>query len=68
METEWVFQTERTRWRKRGRGYLSELISHEEGRGVGFGLHVGHVGSSGGVDVVGRKHLHRNTFNDCTSY
>lgn len=37
--------------------YLSELISHEEGRGIGFWLHVGHMGSSGGIDMVGRKHL-----------
>ena len=37
--------------------YLSEFISHEEGRGIGFRLHVSHMGRSGGVDVVGRKHL-----------
>ncbi len=37
--------------------YLSELISHEEGRGIRFRLHVSHMGCSGGIDMVGRKHL-----------
>ena len=37
--------------------YLSEFICHEERRGIGFGLHVGHMWSSRGVDMVGRKHL-----------
>lgn len=39
--------------------YLSQLVGHEEGRRVSFGLHVSHVGCSGGIDVVGRKHLGR---------
>lgn len=39
---------------------LSQLVGHEEGRSVSFGLHVSHVGCSGGIDMVGRKHLERN--------
>lgn len=38
---------------------LSQLVGHKEGRSVSFGLHVSHVGCSGGVDMVGRKHLER---------
>lgn len=37
--------------------YLSELVSHEEGRSVGFGLHVRHVGCCLWVDMVRWKHL-----------
>lgn len=40
-----------------GEKYLSEFIRHEEGRGVSFWLHVSHMGRSGGIDMVGRKHL-----------
>lgn len=43
--------------------YLSELISHEEGRGICFRLHVSHMGCSGGVNMVGRKHLWWNQKN-----
>lgn len=39
---------------------LSQLVGHKEGRSVSFGLHVSHVGCSGGIDMVGRKHLERN--------
>lgn len=47
--------------RRRATGqYLSELVSHEEGRGIGFRLHVSHMGRSGGIDMVGRKHLQWN--------
>lgn len=49
---------------EKGRGvsgeYLSEFISHEEGRGVSLRLHVSHMGRSGGIDMVGRKHLQWN--------
>lgn len=37
--------------------YLSEFISHEEGGGIRFWLHVSHMWRSGRVDMVGRKHL-----------
>lgn len=37
--------------------YLSKLISHEEGRGIGFRLHISHMWRRGGIDMVGRKHL-----------
>lgn len=39
---------------------LSQLVGHKEGRSVSFGLHVSHVGCSGGIDMVGRKHLEGN--------
>lgn len=69
METT-LMNTERRRWEKAiyrdecrgsvgggGGAYLSELVGHEEGRSVGFGLHVRHVGGGRGVDVVARKNL-----------
>lgn len=37
--------------------YLSELVSHKEGRRVGFGLHVGHVRRRLWVEVIRREHL-----------
>lgn len=46
-----------TEWMKKMKKDLSQLVGHKEGRSVSFGLHVSHVGCSGGVDMVGRKHL-----------
>lgn len=49
--------TEHRCWEKAIWPYLSELVGHKEGRSVGFGLHVGHMGGRRGVDVVAGKHL-----------
>lgn len=37
--------------------YLSKFIGHKERGGVCFWLHVSHMRRSGGIDMVGRKHL-----------